>query len=127
MHTKTLLLIAALVALPSLFPLPAQAGYVSGQDLLDSCSPQPVDPVYRLKVAECRGYVVAIADASDCSRKNLDFKWDSRKNVSQREIVNDVIAWLKTHPEALHYQADGLVAAALSKTYPCNPVTAADQ
>jgi hypothetical protein len=126
MHNKTPLL-ALVMAFAFLSPAPAQAGYVSGQDLLDSCSPQQADPTYRLKLAECRGYVVAIADASDCSRKTIAIKWDSTVNASQRDLVNRVITWLKAHPDVLHYQADGLVAAALSSNFPCSSVTAAGE
>jgi hypothetical protein len=39
--------------------------------------------------------------------------------VSQEELVNTVIRWLNAHPRQLHYQADGLIAAALSEAFPC--------
>lgn len=125
MNTWKHFLIAASVALASLVPHAAVAGMVTGKELLGICHPVPVDPVFRLKVAECRGYVVAIADSSSCNRKNLEFKWNSASNPSQGELVNKVVDWLSTHPATLGYQADGLVAAALSDAYPCDQVTAA--
>ena len=124
MHARKHLLLAAFVAYALFTPDAAHAGMVTGKELLDSCSPAPADPVYRLKVAECRGYVVAIADSSDCSRNNLEFKWNSATNASQRDLVTTVVDWLKSHPATLGYQADGLVAAALSDSYPCEQKTA---
>lgn len=105
----------------------AQAGFVSGRELLDICSPAPADPFYRLKVAECRGYVVAVADTADCSRKDAEFTWDSTANPSQRALVDKVIVWLRSHPGTLHFQANGLVAAALAESYPCGGRSGAGQ
>lgn len=121
------LLIAVLVAFALLSSAPAQSGFLTGEELLQSCSPAAIDPVYRLKVAECRGYVVAVADTTECSRKNLEFRWNSSTGASQREVVNTVVDWLRAHPALLHYQADGLVAAALSESFPCSSVTASGQ
>jgi len=97
----------------------AVAGFVSGSELRDSCRPQKIDPVYRLKVAECRGYVLGIADSFDCERQTRLPAWNSRSTVSQEDLVNTVLTWLDGHPESLGYQADGLVATALSKAFPC--------
>jgi hypothetical protein len=99
----------------------AVAGFVDGFDLLAMCSPAKVDPVYRLKVAECRGYVVGAADSFDCSRPSSGFAWDSTAPGTQRDLVNTVINWLRVHPDALHYQANSLVVAALSEKHPCTP------
>lgn len=97
----------------------AHAGFVSGMDLLATCAPAQADPVYRLKVAECRGYVVGVADTFDCKNQLMGFNWQSNMKASQREIVDMVIGWLRRHPEYLRYEADGLVAAALSEKFPC--------
>ena len=97
----------------------ARAGYVSGFDLLESCRPKVVDAVFRLKVAECRGYVVGVADTFDCTREVLGYRWNSRISLSQEELVNAVIKWLNAHPRQLHHQAGGLIAAALSQSFPC--------
>ena len=91
---------------------PGQSGFVSGMDLLSFCAPSRADPVYRLKVAECRGYVIGVADTFDCT-------WQSRNEASQRELVDLVVAFLRQHPQHLRYEADGLIAAALSEKFPC--------
>lgn len=95
------------------------AGFVSGMDLLAFCAPSRADPVYRLKVAECRGYVIGVADTFDCRTQLLGFTWQSRNGASQRELVDLVITFLRRNPQHLGYEADGLIAAALSEKFPC--------
>lgn len=126
MRTRTLHLLAALTVLALGTTTPALSGFVSGGDLLASCAPAQVDPVYRLKVAECRGYVIGIADTFDCTVQASGFKWNSSTGSSQRDLVDVVVTWLKLHPEHLNYQANGLVAAALSDAYPCARQSAAN-
>ena len=114
-------ILLAVCAVVSMTPIEeARSGYLSGSDLLESCKPRVIDAVYRLKVAECRGYVVGVADTFDCSRAVIGVRWNSRIVVSQEELVNTVIRWLNAHPRQLHYQADGLIAAALSEAFPCS-------
>lgn len=112
------LVIAAVFAL-QLQLVPAQAGIMSGEDLIGICEPAKVDPVYRLKLAECAGYIVGVADTFDCTNKTLGFTWDSTKYNNQRKLISGVLEWLHLHPNVLHYQASGLVASALSGKYPC--------
>lgn len=111
-----------LAALVAAFMLPmgsASAGYVSGWDLLEICKASPASPVYRQKVAQCMGYVVAISDTFDCSEKLHGFNWSNTTPVGQADVVKSTIAWLSRHPQLLDYKSDGLVAAALAETYPC--------
>lgn len=119
MHIAKQLLPTAFLAAALLAPVNASAGFLSGMDLLESCRPQPVDPVYRLKIAECRGYVVGIADTFDCAVSSRGFTWNSTTTGSQHDMVEKVVKWLMAHPGQLSYQANGLVAAALSEAYPC--------
>lgn len=113
-------LLAACVAF-SVAPIAAaEAGYVSGSDLLESCKPRITDAAYRLKVAECRGYVIGVADIFDCSTAAFGFRWNSRTPVSQEDLVSIVIRWLNAHPRERGFQAGGLIAAALSESFPCD-------
>ena len=121
MHmSKVWTILLAVCAVVSMTPIEeARSGYLSGSDLLESCKPRVIDAVYRLKVAECRGYVVGVADTFDCTRSVVGGRWNSRVVVSQEELVNTVIRWLNAHPRQLRYQADGLIVAALSEAFPC--------
>lgn len=97
----------------------AMAGYVSGWDLLEVCKVTPATPTWRLKTGQCFGYVIGVADTFDCRNQLQGFTWQSRNEASQHELVNLVIAFLRQHPQHLGYEADGLIAAALSETFPC--------
>lgn len=111
--------LAALMLALSINAAPAHAGILSGADLLDLCEPQPVDPVYRLKISECTGYIVGVSDTFDCANNTLGFNWNSKIYNNQQMLVGTVIDWLHFHPNVLHYQASGLVASALAKQFPC--------
>jgi hypothetical protein len=103
----------------------AQAGVLTGNELLGICEPAKADPVFRLKLAECTGYIVGVADTFDCTNETLGFNWDSTKFNSQQKLVDGVLEWFHLHPHVLHYQASGLVASALSGRYPCPGAIAA--
>lgn len=119
-------LLAAVATAPLWQFAEAQAGVLSGEDLIGICEPAKADPVYRLKLAECTGYIIGVADTFDCSNKTLGFTWNSGSYNNQRKLVASVVEWLHMHPNVLHYQASGLVASALSGSYPC-PASVASQ
>lgn len=119
MSSRTLMPAAALMALALLPAAPANAGYVSGWDLLEICKAHPDDAEHKLKQAECTGYVVGVADTFDCQEKLHGFTWNSTAHVSQSALVEHVITWLNAHPELLSHESDGLVAATLSEAFPC--------
>lgn len=119
MIVRTKLLVSA-IALMGMLPSGASiAGSVSGMDLIGMCNPAGIDPVYRLKVSQCRGYVVGVADTFDCQNPTRGFDWDSTTNTSQSDLVDFVIKWIGNHPQWMSHQANGLVAAALSEAFPC--------
>lgn len=111
--------LAAAVALALWVPGSANAGYVSGWDLLEICKANPASPVYRLHVSQCLGYVVGVSDTFDCSSKLHGFNWSSTSPASQSDLVKVTVNWLSSHPSLLDHKSDGLVAAALSEAYPC--------
>lgn len=111
---------AAAIAAIALLPTgPANAGYVSGWDLLEICKANPEDPAQKLKQAQCMGYVIGVADTFDCQDKLHGFTWDSTSHVSQTALVEIVIDWLNANPDKLQRESDGLVGAALHEAYPC--------
>lgn len=97
----------------------SQAGVMSGEDLLGICKPSPIDPVSRLKISQCTGYIIGVSDTFDCMHKTLGFNWNAKRFNDQQELVATVVNWFRLHPNVLHYQASGLVASALSTGYPC--------
>ena len=116
---KTRDVIAAIVALSLNYPSGAMAGYVNGWDLLEICKASPSSPLYRLKVAQCTGYVVGVSDTFDCTSKLHGFNWSSTTPDTQSDLVKVTVDWLNNHPNLLNHKSDGLVAAALSEAFPC--------
>lgn len=64
--------------------------------------------------------MIGVADTFDCTNQLLGFAWRSDMSASERELVDVVIRWIHSHPNIPSYEADGLVAAALSETFPCH-------
>ena len=113
-HWLAAALLALLVHAPG-----CQAGVMTGRELLEICAPPTSDPVYRLKVSECTGYIVGVSDTFDCVNTTLGFNWNNVEFSSQERLVTTVVDWFRLHPDILFYQASGLVASALAKKYPC--------
>ena len=92
----------------------AAAGFKSGNELFNSCESgeNPKTAVEYLDGAECRGYVVGIADA--LLAKCLPSR------VTEGQLVAVVLLWLRNHPEVRHYAANSLVFEALKENFHCN-------
>lgn len=98
----------------------AHAGYVSGWDLLEVCKAAPATPTWRVKTGQCFGYVIGVADTFDCKEQLHGFSWNSSTPTPQQDVVKKVVAWLVDHPGTLNHESDGLIAAALHESFPCN-------
>ena len=120
MPRKISQLFAILLASALMAPATAFAGFVSGEQLLDICKADGQGSGNPLKSAECQGFVIGVADTFDCVEKLHGFTWDSTAKVAQAQLVKVVVDWLDKHPNALAYEADGLVGAALSESFPCH-------
>lgn len=112
-------LLAALIILTAIPIGPAKAGFVSGKDLQDICLADQNGSGSPLKAAECLGFVMGVADTFDCDETLHGFNWKSSAELNQQQLVKLVVTWLGRHQNSLHYEADGLVAAALSEAFPC--------
>lgn len=118
---STKLFISSAVLALFLLPLtPAQAGYVTGSELSSLCRANIGGHGHVVEAAECMGYIVGVADTFDCVEQLHGFNWDSSRHVSQPQLVATVLHWLDAHPQALPYESDGLVGAALAEAYPCS-------
>lgn len=113
-------LLAVLSATATLIASPASAGFVTGAQLMEICKADEQGAGNPLLAAECQGFVLGVADSFDCVEKLHGFTWNSTTEVSRTQLMKIVTTWLEHHPDALAYEADGLVAAALSDSYPCH-------
>lgn len=119
--TRPIPLLLALLTVMTILPArQATAGYVSGWDLLEVCKAGPATPTWRTKTGQCFGYVIGVADTFDCKDQLHGFSWNSTTPTPQQDVVNKVVAWLVNHPGTLNHESDGLIAAALHETFPCN-------
>lgn len=112
-------LLATLLAAAFLPSQQASAGFVSGQQLLEICKADDHGSGNPLLAAECLGFVIGVSGTFDCVEKLHGFTWNGNGDVSQSQLVKTVVTWLVKHPAFLAYEADGLVAAALSESFPC--------
>jgi hypothetical protein len=103
----------AIFALLILAPISASAGgFVSGNYLLEQCT-KPAGEAF------CAGYVSAIADAMDRGDGLSGARACFRQGVTVQQIKDAVVQYLRAHIADRDYIADGLVAFALRKTFPC--------
>ena len=66
----------------------------------------------------CAGYSAAIYDALDKSPVD-GFRRCAQAGVTVQQVMDVVHKWLEANPQHRHLTASGLVAAALSKAFPC--------
>lgn len=109
------------LAAAMLVAAPAKAGYLTGAELTSLCRANVGGHGHVVEAAECLGYIVGVADTFDCVEPLHGFHWDSKRNISQPQLVSTVVNWIEAHPSAEAYESDGLVGAALAEAYPCTP------
>ena len=103
--------LTALLVVPGLlWPVPVlsqeSSGFFSANDLYNACNAQSV---------ACAAYVAGAADA---------FVQDGvmclpQSNVTARQLVDVVMAYLRAHPEARAYSAASVGHVAFSEAFPC--------
>ncbi len=104
---------AALIA--ALLPAAEPLARVSSRTFLVDCS-EPADPIQQ---AECRGYIIAVADAIN-SNVVKGRRVCLPEDVGQDEQREKVMQWVRTNAHVVQRtQGFGMVYAALIKTYPC--------
>jgi hypothetical protein len=104
---KRLLVIGLLLA-----PTPTLAGFVNGNELLGWCAADS----HR---ADCRAYVMGIADTLASTLIKRDFIACTSVGVTAGQLGDIVRRWLEKNPKVRHASAEGLVATALIEAFPC--------
>jgi hypothetical protein len=101
---------ALVVAAVLLWPLSGlsqdSSGFFSGNDLYDKCTAQSV---------ACPAYVAGMVDAlvhdgTVCLPQT---------NVTARQLVDVVMAYLRAHPESRSYSAASIGDVAFTQAFPC--------
>jgi hypothetical protein len=107
----------ALVLL-SLVSASAHAQRVStttGNDLLESCESND------FKQAFCLGYITGVTDLDGADGSAFPERRRScvAENVSNGQVRDVVVKYLKDHPEERHIQASILIVKAMAQAFPC--------
>jgi Rap1a immunity proteins len=93
---------------------------ITGSQLLKWCSPTgQVSAQQTYDLGLCEGYIFAISDASECGFAVDGYSFQPPQGGTLDQFVKVSVKWLQDHPEKLHFAAEGLVAQALSKAFPC--------
>lgn len=91
---------------------PAMAAYLNGHQLLEKCQGEGTDQ------SICIGYVEGVADTLIWN--TIDgFRACIPAGVTAQKAKDITVAWLKANPPKRRYNANTLVAAALSEALPC--------
>lgn len=118
------LMIAAVTMLLAgvvLMPQAAQAGFYSGNDLLQSCQVARDDKAYFEKNYECMAYVTGAVDAFNTTREAAGLKSCLPKNVTMGRLRDVTVDYMGDHPDLLDKSASNLVFAATRAKWPCKP------
>lgn len=93
----------------------ASAEFLSGNDLYGYCTSDKTDYV---STTGCIGYVAGVADVLAHNQIN-GFHACMPLSVSRGGAKDAALAFLTAHPEKRDRDADGLVAEALARAFPC--------
>ncbi len=93
----------------------ASAEFLSGNDLYDYCTSDKTDDV---SATGCIGYVAGVADVLEDNPVN-GFHACMPLSVSRVRARDTAVAFLTAHPEKRDRGADGLIAEALARAFPC--------
>ena len=102
----------------------ANAGFSTGEKLLKFCTADKNGPQ-----GVCSGYIIGIVDSQQTGNvvgskdeyinKHLGYRWCLHKKITQGEVMDPVIAWLKVNTKKRHFTATSLVSKVLQESFPC--------
>lgn len=115
---RTALIFLSLLTLLLMASVSAHAQRVStttGNDLLDSCESKD------FKEAFCLGYITGVTDLDGMDGSVFPERRRScvAENVSNGQVKDIVVKYLKDHPEERHLLAAILIVKAMAQAFPC--------
>jgi hypothetical protein len=110
------LLSALLLLLVSASAHGQRVSTTTGNDLLESCESKG-----NLEHAFCLGYIIGVTDVEGMDSAVFPERRRScvAENVSNGQVRDVVVKYLKDHPEERHLQAAILVVKAMGQAFPC--------
>ena len=101
-----------------------EAGFSTGNKLLKFCTADKNGPQ-----GVCSGYIMGVVDAHDVNNdvggkdeyknNHLGYRWCLHKKITQGEVMDPIIAWLKVNPKKRHFTATSLISKALQESFAC--------
>ncbi len=119
------LLYALLVATGASLPIPAQAGFYSGDDLYAVCTTDKDGKDYFEKSYECVGYISGAVDAFNTTREANKLKSCIPGDVTISQLRAATVDYLGKNPIDRKQSASSQVFAAIRKAWPCAAATKA--
>lgn len=119
------LLYALLVATGAGLPIPAQAGFYSGDDLYAVCTTDKDGKDYFEKSYECVGYISGAVDAFNTTREANKLKSCISGDVTISQLRAATVDYLGKNPIDRKQSASSQVFAAIRKAWPCASATKA--
>lgn len=102
-----------------LFVEPAEAGFYSGNELLNVCSTDRDDPTYFEKTYECVAYISGAVDAFNTTREANGLKKCIPAKVTINQLKDVTVRYLEANPVDRRNSASSLVFAGTRKAWPC--------
>lgn len=102
-----------------LFPVPAQAGFYSGNALFEVCTVERGDAAYFEKTYECAAYVAGAVDAFNTTREANKLKSCIPAGVTISRLKDVTVDFMRANPSSRDKSASALVFAATRKAWPC--------
>lgn len=119
MRLKTLGRIGAL-CLCGFLSVPAEAGYYSGNALMEVCTTERADPAYFEKSYECVAYIGGAVDAFNTTREANKLKSCIPARITLSRLKDVTVAFLRDNPGRRDRSASALVFAATRAAWPCD-------
>ncbi len=115
-----LFLIAPLAAIP----VPAHAGFYTGNNLLEACAVEEGSPNYFERNYECVAYIAGAVDAFNTTREANGLKSCIPSGTTMGDLRTVTVDYLRDHRKERAKSASQIVFTATRAEWPCKkPVT----
>jgi hypothetical protein len=112
--------VGVVVASLTFLPLPAQAGFYSGDALYETCSTPKDSKDYFERSYECVGYISGAVDAFNTTREANGLKSCIPADVTISDLRKTTVDYLSKNPkDRAANSASSQVFAAIRKAWPC--------
>lgn len=113
-----------LIAPLAMMAAPAEAGFYSGNDLLEACSVEQGSPNYFERNYECVAYVAGAVDAFNTTREANGLKSCIPGGTTMGDLRTVTLDYLRDHRKERQKSASQIVFTATRAEWPCKKPSA---